>query len=634
MIEIGGLCPGCFVEKEPAPVCGQCGYDESAPRPSIFLPHRTVLRGSYAVGRALGPPGGFGLTCLALDLRLAITVALKEFFPRGVVERSPHSRAVSPLSEADGVAFERGLRLFVEEARTLAAFDHPNVVRVRDFFEENGTAYLVMDHVRGVSLDAEVRRRGPLSEERALAVVLPILDALAAVHARGVLHRDVAPQNIHIRDDGRPVLLDFGSARQAVRERSCGLTVVYTPGFAPYEQYIRAGRQGPWTDVYGAAATLYFASTGSSPPGAIEREIHDELVPARRTAPGLSRRLEAALAAGLRLDPAERPQTADAFRSLLAPRRFDREVSPRTGRRARHAARTAAVALVVLAAGFYLGAQLSHRWPTASARSAPPPAPPPTTAPAGPSPSGEAAVTWVDPASGLELAWIPPGTFRMGSAAFPSEGPIREVRIRTGFWLQTTEVTRRQWMAVVGTSPWALSVSAAAPAAPGDCDDCPATFVTWSDAHLFAERVNERAGGRYRLPSEAEWEYASRAGSTLPYHFGETAEGLARHAWYEENAGNLVGQDRPHPVRGRLPNRWGLFDMYGNVYEWCEDWYHTGYRGAPTDGGAWRRPVGTAYVARGGSYSSSALSCRSASRKGFTPESYGNLVGFRLVRSP
>jgi formylglycine-generating enzyme required for sulfatase activity len=626
MREIGRLCPGCFAEKPTVAVCGRCGHDESAPRPSIFLPHRTLLHGSYAVGRALGPPGGFGLTYLALDLRLELPVAVKEFFPRGVVERTPRGTAVSALSEADGVAFERGLRLFVDEARTLAAFDHPNVARIRNFFEENGTAYLVMDYVQGVPLDAEVRRSGRLAEGRALAVILPILDALAAVHAKGVLHRDVAPQNIYLRADGRPVLLDFGSARHAVRERSCGLTVVYTPGFAPYEQYIRSGRQGPWTDVYGAAATLYYMVTGTAPPGAIERELRDELVPARRVVPGLSRSLDTAITAGLTPDPGDRPGTVSVFRSMLAPRVGHNQRSSLRAGGAWRLARGAAAALAILGAGIYLGARLGGRptvaWPS------------PAATPAGPSSAAAFAPQWVDPASGLELAWIPPGTFRMGSDLYSAEQPVREVQMRTGFWMQTTEVTRRQWTAVVGTSPWALSVAAPSPPAASECDDCPATFVTWSDAQVFAERLNHRAGGGYRLPSEAEWEYASRAGSTSAYHFGEDPAELGSHAWYEENAGNLVGQHRPHAVKGHLPNRWGLYDMYGNVFEWCEDWYHPGYKGAPTDGRAWLRPAGTSYVARGGSFSSSALNCRSASRKGFTPESYGNLVGFRLVRSP
>lgn len=206
---------------------------------------------------------------------------------------------------------------FLQEARTLAKFDPANVVRVRTFFEENDTAYLVMDYYKGITLE-EYRKQegGKIPEKLAMDIMMPVLDGLREVHAKGFLHRDIKPQNIYLTKDGRPILLDFGAARFAMGERSRSLSVVLTPGFAPYEQYHKRGKQGPWTDIYSCGATLYNMVTGKVPPEAIERKEEDELVPPAGIIPNKSKALNAAIKS-LAIESGDRPQRVRDFQDIL-----------------------------------------------------------------------------------------------------------------------------------------------------------------------------------------------------------------------------------------------------------------------------------------------------------------------------
>ncbi len=315
------LCPGCFAETGHTNPCPHCGYDETAQRATFLLPHRTLLAGQFLVGRVLGKPGGFGVTYLGWDLSLATRVAIKEYLPRDLVGRATDCTTIAPHAGDEDAQFRVGLEQFLREARTLAQIEHPNIVRVRHFFETNGTAYLVMDYYRGLSLAEFLERQGGrLPEEQARAILLPILDGLRAVHAKGFLHRDIKPQNIYLAGTesggARPVLLDFGAARQAAGEHSRSLSVMLTPGYAPFEQYHRKGRQGPWTDIYGAAAVLYHLVTGEAPPEATERRDGTPLRPAVDF--GVSRALSDLLTQALSMAPELRPESVQAFQARLA----------------------------------------------------------------------------------------------------------------------------------------------------------------------------------------------------------------------------------------------------------------------------------------------------------------------------
>jgi serine/threonine protein kinase len=279
----------------------------------------------YVLERVLGQ-GGFGITYLARDTNLDQAVAIKEYLPVDVAARRPDA-SVRSRTEDQTERYRWGLDRFIREARTLARFDHPNIVRVLSVFEINNTAYMVMRFEEGENLAALLERRRTLPEEDLRRIVLPILDGLALVHDAGFIHRDIKPDNIHIRSDGSPVLLDFGSARLA-HGRSRTVTILVAPGYAPFEQYHSSGEtQGPWTDIYSLGATCYRAISGVEPTDAITRsrtELYqnqrDAMVPAvnvgaGRYSPGLLRAIDHALAFAEK----DRPQSIAEWRRELSP---------------------------------------------------------------------------------------------------------------------------------------------------------------------------------------------------------------------------------------------------------------------------------------------------------------------------
>ena len=237
---------------------------------------------------------------------------------------------------------------------------------------------------------------------------------------------------------------------------------------------------------------------------------------------------------------------------------------------------------------------------------------------------------------GMEFVLILPGSFMMGSGISPEqsvqeyggvagwyefEHPQHEVKISKPFYLQSTLVTQGQWKRVMGDNPSHFK----------NCgDDCPVEVVSWDDAQGFTKRINEMEGtGNYRLPTEAEWEYACRAGSTAGFYFGADPSKLGEYAWYNDNS-----EDQTHPVGRKKPNPWGLYDMHGNVMEWVEDDSHKTYDGAPADGSAWiDKERGACRVFRGGGWGFGALYCRSVYRFGALPDFRAAVLGFRLSRS-
>ena len=272
--------------------------------------------GSYRAVRVLGA-GGFGVTYLCEHAGLGLQAAVKEYLPNEIAVRD--GTAVHPKSAGDREGFEWGLSRFLDEAKTLARFEHPNVVRVRDCFEANNTAYIVTDYEDGESLDRLLERHRTLTEGQLKRVVLPVADGLRQVHAAGFLHRDVKPANIFVRrSDESPVLLDFGSARQALGRRSRSVTAIASAGYSPPEQYESDGAQGAWTDIYALSALCYRAITGDAPIEAPRRQsqlLRMAADPLPRLVqsgiPGYSPAFLEAVDAGLRLIETERPQNVD-----------------------------------------------------------------------------------------------------------------------------------------------------------------------------------------------------------------------------------------------------------------------------------------------------------------------------------
>jgi len=281
------------------------------------LPAGVRLRG-YEILAVLGH-GGFGVTYRARDTTLGRDVAIKEYLPTSVAVREDGT-TVLPRSTALAEEFHWGRDRFLEEARILARLDGaPAIVRVFDFLEANGTAYMVMALLDGEPLEQRLKRDGPLSQPAVESILYPLLDGLEAVHATGFLHRDIKPDNIMLDARGAPTLIDFGASRAAMAGRTSTMTAIFTPGYAAAEQFTSA-KQGPWTDIYGLCAALYYAIVGRPPPSAFDRMVNDTYEPLTKLSPaGFSSRLLSSIDAGLAMQASDRPQSIADWRTMLGP---------------------------------------------------------------------------------------------------------------------------------------------------------------------------------------------------------------------------------------------------------------------------------------------------------------------------
>ena len=311
------VCYGCFTEKEPGTVCPHCGFTENSERAYLAVPIGTILDGRYLIGKVLGV-GGFGITYLGYDLTLDYKVAVKEYMPSGFATRGDDKYTLQVTSSSQQQAYDEGLDKFLSEARTLAKFHNtPHVVSVQDFFKENNTAYFVMEYVDGESLkDYLDKNGGRVSFAAASKILLPIMEALSKVHAQGLIHRDISPDNISITSTGEPKLLDFGAARSAYAE-SKSVSVILKHGLAPIEQYSNHGNLGPWTDVYAMGATLYRSITGILPPESIERIHADSIKTPSSMGIAIPPYAEMALMKALAVNPENRFPNIDQFMSAL-----------------------------------------------------------------------------------------------------------------------------------------------------------------------------------------------------------------------------------------------------------------------------------------------------------------------------
>jgi hypothetical protein len=359
----------------------------------LILPVNTILDNSYRILRVVGS-GGFGITYEAEDINLGTLVAVKEYYPFDFGDRDA-SMSVRPKSERHKPTFERGRSSFLEEARTLARFEHPSIVRVIRVFVWHSNAYMVMRFEHGLSVEAWLSGLGrPPTQQELDAVTAPLLDALEMMHAANFLHRDIAPDNIIVRADGTPVLLDFGAARRTIAEMSHSLTGIVKAGYSPHEQYATDGRQqGPWSDLYALGGTLYRAVTGRPPEEATLRVDDDGMPSAAKAAKGKYRPgFLAAIDACLEVRHSERPRSVGQLRPMLlgpvarSRREAERPAEPRNGqiglqptvRVARPARQwpsarqclTAAAAVLVLFGGVYSGLKYAGPLPTAAQRQA------------------------------------------------------------------------------------------------------------------------------------------------------------------------------------------------------------------------------------------------------------------------
>ena len=301
-------------------VCPECGRAYgSANAESFALKPGTILEGKYLVGEMLGQ-GGFGITYIGFDLLLEQKVAIKEYYPMstGMVSREGHSTVVWSSAMMGKTGTQKGFDSFLKEARKMAKLGGiPGVVGVKSVFIQNETAYIVMDFIEGETLLKKLQKNGPMDFDSCVKLMTPIMQALAEVHAHGIIHRDISPDNIMVRPDGKLILLDLGAAKDLDIQGNDGSVqssqMVAKHGFSPIEQYSKSGKVGPWTDIYAMAATIYYSCTGILPPPATDRTIDDTLA----CQPRLTQAQFDILADCMRMRPQDRPQSMDTLLQML-----------------------------------------------------------------------------------------------------------------------------------------------------------------------------------------------------------------------------------------------------------------------------------------------------------------------------
>ena len=306
------FCYYCMNKKQTDGICENCGHQYEQDAYAHHLPAGTVLLDKYVIGRVIGE-GGFGITYIGRDTNLDMVVAIKEYYPNGYVNRINNTNYnITVTGKNNEEFFENGKKKFIREARILAKFSgNKNIVNVRDFFECNNTAYIVMEYIHGVTLSTYIKNNGNFKAEDLIQRMVPIFEALKLIHKNDLIHRDISPDNIMILEDGTLKLMDFGAAREVNFDDKKSLSIVLKHGYAPEEQYRSKGKQGPWTDIYAACATIYKCITGITPDESTERVYSDELQPPSHYGVDIPLKYEQALMKGLAVYQKDRYQSVD-----------------------------------------------------------------------------------------------------------------------------------------------------------------------------------------------------------------------------------------------------------------------------------------------------------------------------------
>ena len=559
-----------------------------------MLPVGTVLDRRYRIVRYLGS-GGFGNTYVAEDTRLGVELAVKEFFLRNHCMRDTqtHTKVIT-VTEHEMVGRYR--TKFGKEAKIICLLKHPGIVHVSDVFEENDTVYYVMDYLKGSSLADMVKYHGHLGESEALRYIRKVAEALRYIHKQNVNHLDLKPANIMVREtDDEPIIIDFGVSKQYddnKKETSTtppGISV----GYSPLEQYRPGGVKefSPQSDIYALGATLYKILTGTTPPSA--SDVNEDGLPpfpkyvSKTTADAIEKAMEP-----LRK---KRLATVDEFLQLL-PRETDNE----------------ATIIPPLLGGI---GETTIRFVHI------PPSPQPV------SPSRNAPTREQILCNLLNnMVEVKGGTFMMGEkysflGGIGTDNKAHQVTL-SSFAISRTLVTQREWQAIMGNNPSHFKG-----------DDLPVDNVSWMDCQDFISRLNELTknlrlvGQDFHLPTEAEWEFAARGGVKSKGWRYSGSDNLDEVAWYDANSYN-----KPHPVAHKKANELGLYDMSGNVWEWCQDWYNGSYYSNSLSTNPCNNTEGSGRVSRGGSWYNYAWRCCVTHRYYWDPDCRFNDLGLRLAR--
>jgi eukaryotic-like serine/threonine-protein kinase len=605
---------GATIELVPESRIGPPGdaADPPIPRGAEKLPSAI---GSYRIVRELGR-GAMGVVYLAKDPGLNRDVALK---------------LPLKLKEHPG-ARER----FLREARVAALFHHANFCPIHQIGEHEGDPYLVMAFIDGITLKNRIVRGEPWGCREAAELVHRLAVALSEAHRRGVVHRDLKPANIMIHSDGRLFLMDFGLARQ-IDSADPTLTsqgaIIGTPTYMPPEQVRGLVKEiGPRSDLYSLGVVFYELLTGRPPfEGVVWWVLHQVIAEAPPIPSGLNPAIDAALQAivlkAMAKKPEDRYASMDEFAGELRGW-LDTPLTPMPEKKpvvpAPKAPLPPARSPAILTDS--LGVRptpMPEKKPVVPASKIPPPL--------------AASPAILTNTLGMKLALIPAGKFLMGSdssdrEAYDNEEPRHRVQITKPFYLGVYPVTQAEYRALTGQSPSFFK----------GADDLPVEQVSWFDAVAFCNQLSMKEGLRpcydsrgaaiangdgYRLPTEAEWEYACRARSATRYSFGHDPDTLGNHAWFNKNS-----DKKTHPVGRKQANAFGLYDMHGNVCEWCSDLFDNYYYGQSQVDDPCGPSDGSHRVIRGGGWINVAEDCRAAFRFRSTPTGTSTNLGFRVAR--
>ena len=602
--------------------------------------------GRYHILEQIGE-GGMAIVYKAFDTRLETDVAVK------VIRTDQLAPAI----------LERALKRFEREAKALARLTHANIVKVSDYGEEEGLPYLVMPFLPGGTLKEKLRVSGKTSWQDAARLLLPVGKALAYAHEEEMIHRDVKPANILITRSGDPMLTDFGIAKIIDEEATMDLTgtraTVGTPEYMAPEQ-VTAKTVDHRADVYALGVVFYEMVTGRKPfqadtPMAVLVKLSSEPLP-RPTefTPKLPQSVEKILLKALAKDPANRFQSMGEFVVALekllqgkssAPSKAQRKAEKKIPQKESPLSKASfpiqylwfilgGVAIISILLGWLLGGGVSEAFPTKTSTltdTSTKTATPRSTA----TPIGSASLalgigsTWVRPGDGMTMLYIPAGEFEMGRNA-SDEKPIHTVYL-DAFWMDETEVTYGMYEKCVNAGECDQ---------PGgsDYDDSsysshPVAFVNWVNAEAYCFWADPSIGsGQVRLPTEAEWEKAARGGMEgKKYPWGDSSpvcsQGAENGAQFNDCSGKTV------EVSSFNSNGYGLYDMSGNVWEWVNDWYDSGYYANSPISNPLGPSSGGSKVQRGGSWFNDNDVLRSAYRAGYSPISFTSYFGFRCARS-